>query len=484
MANANIFQQYLQAPRSVVDYQNDYAKADALKNQNAMQSLSLQQAANVQSQRNALRDLVQSGQVDLNDPAGLQRAVALAPDVAPALAKTIQDQKTSAALAAKDAAQAGNFTADAGKTTQATRIEAHQQHLQQLSTVNTPEDAIQWMVNGVKSGALPESGLAGAIQNLQTNGISSWKQQTQQSGQTVQQQLEMTAPKPTEIRLGNVVKTIDMNPRSQTFGKEVVGQQSIGVSPDTNATQAGENSRAAAGRAVQLQVAGMGANGAISPALEAEAQMIADGRAAPPSGMAATRPAAAMLMQRVSQLNPSYDASSYGAKTKAAKDFTTGNQGNAMRSFAVAGQHLDQLGKLVDALDNGNNQTVNQIGNTISAWNGNTPVTNFDAAKDVVSKEVIKAIVGSGSGGVAERGELAQLMANAKSPQQLKGIINQYTSLMGAQHEALLAQRRAAGLADSTLPDYGGAPAAAASAPAIPAVPADIAAILAKHGGK
>src|SRR6187399_650208 len=116
MANANLFQQYLQAPKSVVDYQNDYAKADALKNQNAMQSLTLQQAANVQQQRNALRDLVQSGQIDLNDPSGLQKAVTVAPDVAPALAKTIQDQKTSAALAAKDTAQAGNFTATTGKT--------------------------------------------------------------------------------------------------------------------------------------------------------------------------------------------------------------------------------------------------------------------------------------------------------------------------------------------------------------------------------
>lgn len=235
MASANLFQQYLQPARSVVDYQNDYAKADALKNQNAMQALTLQQASNVQQQRNALRDLVQSGQIDLNDPNGLQKAVTVAPDVAPALAKSIQDQKTSAALAAKDTAQAGNFTASTGKTNQETQIAAHQQHLQALSTVNTPEDAIAWMVQGVKDGTLPAQGLQPALQNLQANGVQGWKTQTLQSGQTVQQQLEMTAAKPTEVRLGNVVKTIDMNPRSQTFGQEVVGQQAIGQSPDSAA---------------------------------------------------------------------------------------------------------------------------------------------------------------------------------------------------------------------------------------------------------
>jgi hypothetical protein len=65
----------------------------------------------------------------------------------------------------------------------------------------------------------------------------------------------------------------------------------------------------------------------------------------------------------------------------------------------------------------------------------------------------MKAIV-AGGGGVGEREELQKTMDNAKSPQQLKGVIQQYRSLMAAQYENLLAQRRAAGLPDSTLPKY------------------------------
>jgi hypothetical protein len=47
-------------------------------------------------------------------------------------------------------------------------------------------------------------------------------------------------------------------------------------------------------------------------------------------------------------------------------------------------------------------------------------------------------------------------MDSAKSPAQLKGVITQFRNLMSAQHENLLIQRRAAGLSDATLPNYGG----------------------------
>lgn len=480
MANPNVFAQFAQPVRSVIDYQNDYAKADALKNQNALQSLSLQQAANVQTQRNALRDLVQNGGTDLTTPAGQAQAISIAPDVAPALVKSVQDGITSGAAAKKDTAQAGNFTADAAGKTQDTAIAAHQQHLQQLSMVNTPEDAIAWMVQGVKDGTLPAQGLQGALQNLQTNGVQGWKAQTQQSGQTVQQQLEMTAAKPTEVKLGNVTKFIDTNPRSKTFGTEVVPAQQMGVSPDTAATTATTRRGQDMTQQTQLQVAGMGANGQISPALEAEAQLIAGGRAAPPSGMAATRPAAAMLMQRVSQINPDYDATTYGAKTAAAKGFTSGQQGNALRSISTANEHLGQLDQLGDALNNGDMNVINKIGNAYGVQTGAPPAQVFNAVKGVVAQEVVKAIV-AGGGSSGERDEAAKAFSSDSSPAQLKQTIAALRTVMSAQQSNLIEQRRAAGLPDSTLPNYGGthSPAQAATA-----LPPDIAAILAKHGGK
>jgi hypothetical protein len=183
------------------------------------------------------------------------------------------------------------------------------------------------------------------------------------------------------------------------------------------------------------------------------AQGIADGSFPAPTGMALSNPRMVRALEMVKQINPNYDFTDVTAKKNAATAFTSGPLGNQMRSFATAGQHLDQLSELVDGLNNRDNNTVNKVGNVVSSWNGGVPVNNFDAAKDIVSKEVMKAII-AGGGGEGERTHLAAQLDNAKSPAQLKGVISQYRNLMGAQYGNLLEQRRAAGLSDTTLPKY------------------------------
>ena len=258
-------------------------------------------------------------------------------------------------------------------------------------------------------------------------------------------------PQLTSTNLGG---STQMASRDPLTGKVTVNSMLKNTqSPDSIASVAASLANNKANIAKDLTIAGINSDGSPSATVESMAQQIAAGKLAPINGFALARPQGQAIMARVAQINPNYDATTYGAKVKASKDFTSGTQGNAMRSFAVAGDHLDQLGSLVDALNNGDMQLVNKIGNAFSSQTGSPAPTNFDAAKDVVSKEVIKAIVGGG-GGVAERQELANLMDRAKSPAQLKGVISQYRSLMAAQHDALLQQRRAAGLPDSTMPKY------------------------------
>ncbi len=289
---------------------------------------------------------------------------------------------------------------------------------------------------------------------------------------------------------GGSTDTLAVNP--VTAQVQVTNSVRNTQTPDSVAANARIAAEGAANRAQQARLqgeriaaenlrAGVGPGGALDENAERTAQGIASGQLPAPSGMALLNPKNQRILGRVMEINPQYDATTTAAKMKAARDFTTGPLGNSMRSFQVAGQHLDQLGELVDALHNNNMQIVNRIGNAYASQTGNPAPTNFEAAKDVVSKEVVKAIV-AGGGGVTERQELSHLMDNAKSPAQLKGVIQQYRNLMAAQHDALLQQRRAAGLPDSTLPNYtepGGGGAAGTSA-----LPADIANILKKHGGK
>lgn len=174
-----------------------------------------------------------------------------------------------------------------------------------------------------------------------------------------------------------------------------------------------------------------------------------------PTGAAALRPGAMALMKAVAQQYPDYDASQYAAKAKAQRDFTTGPLGNSLRSVSTANAHLDQLGALADAMYKSDIPGVNWLVNKYQTATGNPSVTNFNAMKNAVGQEVVKAIVANG-GGVHEREEAAKAFNDASSPDQIKGVIAHYRELMQAQADNLLAQRRAAGMPDDTVPAYSG----------------------------
>ena len=126
----------------------------------------------------------------------------------------------------------------------------------------------------------------------------------------------------------------------------------------------------------------------------------------------------------------------FKSQEKAVKDFSTGMQGRQVNSFNTAIDHLDTMGKLSDALGNGDTKAINAIGNTIAKQTGAAAPTSFNAAKQIVTAEVIKSIVASG-GGVKERQEAEANFAAANSPAQLKGVINAYKDLMGGQLKSL-----------------------------------------------
>jgi hypothetical protein len=171
-------------------------------------------------------------------------------------------------------------------------------------------------------------------------------------------------------------------------------------------------------------------------ASEAMIDAIGQGKMSPPTGYALRNPKVLAMMERVAQKYPDYDATEYAGKTRAMRDFTTGRQGDSIRSFAVASDHLKQLDGLVDALNNKDIPLINKYGNLIAQNTGSAAPTNFDAAKGIVAKEVLKSIV-AGGGGVEERQELSHLLSNAKTGPQLKGVIKTYLHLMEAQKDGL-----------------------------------------------
>lgn len=182
--------------------------------------------------------------------------------------------------------------------------------------------------------------------------------------------------------------------------------------------------------------------------LQATVKAIGDYRQAPLTGMAMRSPYGAQIASAVNQYNPKYDATQYGSKVKARNDFATGKNGNTVRSLNVSISHLDTLGQLSDALGNGNVPLANAIGQHLSQQTGSAAPQNFDAAKQIVGDEVVKAIIGTG-GSQNDREEAAKNISRASSPQQLKGVIQTYQQLLGGQLGGLKQQyEKTTGLSD------------------------------------
>ena len=86
------------------------------------------------------------------------------------------------------------------------------------------------------------------------------------------------------------------------------------------------------------------------------------------------------IMNEVLKYNPDYDQQEYGVTGKTEKDFATGKQGNSVRAFNVALEHLDTLGKLGDALNNNDTQGINKVANVWKTQTGDPGPTNFNGA--------------------------------------------------------------------------------------------------------
>lgn len=181
---------------------------------------------------------------------------------------------------------------------------------------------------------------------------------------------------------------------------------------------------------------GLGPDGALNESGKQMAAAIADGQLKPIEGTALIRPGARAIMSEVMRINPKFESQQYGVSFATEKGFTSGKQGNTIKSFNTAIDHLGTLGELADALHNGSTPIINRIANFIATQTGQPAPNTFEAAKQIVGDEIVKAIVGAG-GGVTDREHAQATIAAAASPQQLREVIDNFKKLMGGQLHGL-----------------------------------------------
>ena len=176
---------------------------------------------------------------------------------------------------------------------------------------------------------------------------------------------------------------------------------------------------------------------------------------------AGARSAPALAVQTFIKQNPDATpgqitgfAAKYGEATTAARAFGSGQQGNQVRSLGAVANHFDTLTDLGTALENGDNQSLNKLKNTIKTEFGYDQVPNFNLAKKIVGDEVVKAVIGSGAGGVTDRAALQADFDAASSPTQLNGVIGTAKKMIVGQFDALRQQYNSSTFGDKN-DEYG-----------------------------
>jgi hypothetical protein len=167
--------------------------------------------------------------------------------------------------------------------------------------------------------------------------------------------------------------------------------------------------------------------------VEAYAQLVAAGKVPALSGTAMRTPFGQNVMARVPQINPDYTSTTYDAGKATATDFSSkGKSGQAVKSFNTGLSHLDTLGQATAALNNGDMPAFNAAANAVATAMGGTAPSSFNAVRNIVSAEIVKAVSGS-AGALADREEVKKDLSNAQSPQALQAVISKYQSLMAGQ---------------------------------------------------
>lgn len=143
------------------------------------------------------------------------------------------------------------------------------------------------------------------------------------------------------------------------------------------------------------------------------------------------------LIKDILELNPDYQAPLYNAKNKFTQSILAGKDGDNLRFFGTALSHIDLLSRLGKALDNNDDpQTLSYLKNMAQTEFGFDPVTNFESAKNIVTDEIIKAVMNS-PGGVHDREAIAGNLKAQESITQLAGQAELFTGLMAGQLEHL-----------------------------------------------
>lgn len=122
-----------------------------------------------------------------------------------------------------------------------------------------------------------------------------------------------------------------------------------------------------------------------------------------------------------------------------ARYMTSGKGGASLTAYRTAYDHLDLLSEAANALQNGDVQILNRLGNDFKQQFGSAAPTNFDAIKTMLAGEIGNVAKTTG----ATDQEIAAIrdeLNRAQSPEQIQGVIQSNQDLMDQKGAEMLKQ--------------------------------------------
>lgn len=174
----------------------------------------------------------------------------------------------------------------------------------------------------------------------------------------------------------------------------------------------------------------------LPPQVAGMVKAMVEGRQSPPAGAALRSPQIQQLIMLANQYDPTFDATTWGARASMAKDW--GDQGKIGQSNLAINTvigHLGDLKKSADALNNFSYTPVNKVVNTVQDWMGDPRYQAFNANAGAVVKELERAYRGTG-GSQADIDAMKGELNSSNSPQQLTAVIQKYVDLLQSKIEA------------------------------------------------
>lgn len=170
-------------------------------------------------------------------------------------------------------------------------------------------------------------------------------------------------------------------------------------------------------------------------------QMMVEGKLAPPSSFALSKPYWQNMISAAKNYDPSFDATQWSGRVAGVKDFSAGKSSEMVRSANQTLHHTGQLLNSMDALNNGSYPLINKIGNAATEATGGGAPGAFRTNAHAVAEELSKVFKGNNLSDTEIKSWEQNLNENM-SPEQQRTQVAKLRDLLQGSLQALEEKRQ------------------------------------------